>query len=131
MVCPRGLRRRLPSQATVSPLEFIHRPVGNGKIRRRISTTSVAIKFDQPLVADPEVMRDLVEHDACLTSRRRRAASLAASRVIGAPKGDRGFVIGDHKQKRKSRCNASKDLSGLLHDQVTVVVTRPDWPVWS
>ncbi|GAT04203.1 type III restriction-modification system restriction subunit [Mycolicibacterium fortuitum subsp. acetamidolyticum] len=21
--------------------------------------------------------------------------------------------------------------SGLLHDQVTVSVTRPDWPVWS
>jgi hypothetical protein len=28
-----------------------------------ISTTSVAIEIDQPLVADPEVMRDLVEHD--------------------------------------------------------------------
>jgi hypothetical protein len=27
------------------------------------STTSVAIELDQPLVADPEVMRDLVEHD--------------------------------------------------------------------
>ncbi|SIA02009.1 Uncharacterised protein [Mycobacteroides abscessus subsp. abscessus] len=22
-------------------------------------------------------------------------------------------------------------VSGLLHDQVTVSVTRPDWPVWS
>ena len=22
-------------------------------------------------------------------------------------------------------------LMGLLHDQVTVSVTRPDWPVWS
>lgn len=21
--------------------------------------------------------------------------------------------------------------TGLLHDQVTVAVTRPDWPVWS
>ena len=30
---------------------------------RSISTTSVAIELDQPLVADPEVMRDLVEHD--------------------------------------------------------------------
>ena len=28
-----------------------------------ISTTSVAIELDQPLVADSEVMRDLVEHD--------------------------------------------------------------------
>ena len=23
------------------------------------------------------------------------------------------------------------DEMGLLHDQVTVSVTRPDWPVWS
>ena len=30
---------------------------------RSISTTSVAMELDQPLVADPEVMRDLVEHD--------------------------------------------------------------------
>ena len=30
---------------------------------RSISTTSVAIELDQSLVADPEVMRDLVEHD--------------------------------------------------------------------
>jgi hypothetical protein len=26
-------------------------------------TMSVAIELDEPLVADPEVMRDLVEHD--------------------------------------------------------------------
>ena len=30
---------------------------------RSIRTASVAIELDQPLVADPEVMRDLVEHD--------------------------------------------------------------------
>ena len=30
---------------------------------RTINTTSVAIELDQPLVADPEVVRDLVEHD--------------------------------------------------------------------
>ena len=30
---------------------------------RSVSTTSVAIELDQPLVADAEVMRDLVEHD--------------------------------------------------------------------
>jgi hypothetical protein len=24
-----------------------------------------------------------------------------------------------------------KPTTGLLHDQVTVTVTRPDWPVWS
>ena len=28
-----------------------------------ISTTSVAIELDRPVVADPEVMRDFVEHD--------------------------------------------------------------------
>jgi hypothetical protein len=33
------------------------------RFRRSISTASVAIELDQPLVADPEVMRDLVEHD--------------------------------------------------------------------
>jgi len=32
-------------------------------ILRSISTTSVAIELDQSLVADPKVMRDLVEHD--------------------------------------------------------------------
>ncbi len=37
----------------VGPLEHVE----------RVGTTSVAIEFDQPLVADPEVMRDLVEHD--------------------------------------------------------------------
>lgn len=30
---------------------------------RSIHTASVAIELDQPLVADPEVMRDLMEHD--------------------------------------------------------------------
>ena len=30
---------------------------------RSISTMSIAIELDQPLVADPEVMRDLMEHD--------------------------------------------------------------------
>jgi hypothetical protein len=46
-------RQRFP------PQEVIHRPVGNGKIRteQSISTTSVAIELDQPLVVDPEVMR--------------------------------------------------------------------------
>ena len=33
------------------------------RIGRSISSTSVAIEFDQPLVADPEVMGNLVEHD--------------------------------------------------------------------
>ena len=52
----------LPSQR-FPPQEVIHRPVGNGKIRAEHQPTSVAIELDQPLVADPEVMRDLVEHD--------------------------------------------------------------------
>jgi hypothetical protein len=30
---------------------------------RAILAVSVAIEFDQPLVADSEVVRDLVEHD--------------------------------------------------------------------
>ena len=50
-------RQRFP------PQEVIHRPVGNARFGRSISTMSVAIELDQPLVADPEVMRDLVEHD--------------------------------------------------------------------
>ncbi|SBS73702.1 hypothetical protein MHPYR_180002 [uncultured Mycobacterium sp.] len=31
------------------------------------------------------------------------------------------------------RTEANDELNrlGLLHDQVTVSVTRPDWPVWS
>jgi hypothetical protein len=37
----------------VGPLEYVE----------RVSTTSVATELDQPLVADSEVMRDLVEHD--------------------------------------------------------------------
>ena len=37
----------------VGPLEHVE----------RVSAMSVAIELDQPLVADPEVMRDLVEHD--------------------------------------------------------------------
>ena len=31
--------------------------------QRPVRSESVAIDLDQPLVADPEVMRDLVEHD--------------------------------------------------------------------
>ena len=31
--------------------------------RDRAHRMSVAIELDQPLVTDPEVMRDLVEHD--------------------------------------------------------------------
>ncbi|TMS54809.1 hypothetical protein [Mycobacterium sp. DBP42] len=27
--------------------------------------------------------------------------------------------------------NTHRTRMGLLHDQVTVAVTRPDWPVWS
>jgi hypothetical protein len=41
---------------------FIDLPA-TARLGRIISTSSVAIELDQPLVADPEVMRDLVEHD--------------------------------------------------------------------
>jgi hypothetical protein len=29
------------------------------------------------------------------------------------------------------RSRRLREDKGLLHDQVTVSVTRPDWPVWS
>ncbi|MDV3219773.1 hypothetical protein LE977_25780 [Mycobacterium avium] len=32
-------------------------------------------------------------------------------------------------QRRSSKVTPKRE--GLLHDQVTVSVTRPDWPVWS
>jgi hypothetical protein len=41
----------------------IRPPSATKRIRRSISTTPVAIQLDQPLVADPEVMGDLMEHD--------------------------------------------------------------------
>ena len=46
-----------------SPQEvFIDQPA-TARFGRSISITSVAIELDQPFVADPEVMRDLMEHD--------------------------------------------------------------------
>jgi hypothetical protein len=45
------------------PLTTISRRPRPPAMPRSVSTTSVAIELDQPLVADPEVMRDLVEHD--------------------------------------------------------------------
>ena len=45
------------------PTTTISRRLRPPVMLRSISTTSVAIELDQPLVADPEVMRDLVEHD--------------------------------------------------------------------
>ena len=39
------------------------RPLFGGLHVQRQRAVSIAIEFDQPLVADPEVMRDLVEHD--------------------------------------------------------------------
>ncbi len=50
--CRRSASRCAPG-CPPGPLEHVE----------RVSTTSVAIELDQPLVADPEVMRDLVEHD--------------------------------------------------------------------
>jgi hypothetical protein len=53
-----------PALAEKMPPTTISRGPRPPAMRRSISTTSVAIELDQPLVADPEVMRDLVEHDA-------------------------------------------------------------------
>ena len=52
----------LPSQR-FPPQEVIIDLSATARFGRSIRTTSVAIELDQPLVADPEVMRDLVEHD--------------------------------------------------------------------
>ena len=49
-------------QATCHSIVSQSRAAGPATLRS-ISTTSVAIELDQPLVTDPEVMRDLVEHD--------------------------------------------------------------------
>ncbi len=53
-----------PALAEKMPPTTISRRPKPPTILRSISTTSVAIELDQPLVADPDVMRDLVEHDA-------------------------------------------------------------------
>ncbi len=50
-------RQRFPPQKAFIDLS------ATARFGRSISTTSVAIELDQPLVADSEVMRDLVEHD--------------------------------------------------------------------
>jgi hypothetical protein len=50
-------RQRFPPQKSFIDLST------TARFGRSISATSVAIELDQPLVADPEVMRDLVEHD--------------------------------------------------------------------
>ena len=62
--CPRGLRRWItfPGNDFRRRKSFIDLSA-TARFGRSISTTSVAIELDQPLVADPEVMRDLVEHD--------------------------------------------------------------------
>ena len=54
---------RPPPWPTMMPPTTISRGPRPPAMPRSISTTSVAIELDQPLVADPEVMRDLVEHD--------------------------------------------------------------------
>ena len=41
--------------------------------------------------------------------------------------GTGGLMAGDLRTYQSLRLTAT----GLLHDQVTVLVTRPDWPVWS
>ena len=48
--------RKIGTQASGASLRRAERLVA-------VTTTSVAIELDQPLVADPEVMRDFVEYD--------------------------------------------------------------------
>ena len=47
---------------------------------------SVAIELDQPLVTDPEVMRDLVEHDVSDLAAQTIGVAGSGSRVIGPRK---------------------------------------------
>ena len=53
---------RVPTTAGYLPTTARGGPYRNRSPAQK-SSTSVAIELDQPLVADPEVMRDLVEHD--------------------------------------------------------------------
>jgi hypothetical protein len=55
-------RRSTPTPRKMPPTTISRRPRPPAMLRS-IGTTSVAIELDQSLVADPEVMRDLVEHD--------------------------------------------------------------------
>lgn len=50
--------------------------------------------------------------------------------IIGA--GFAGVAMA-HRLKKDGFTNFTilEKAAGLLHDQVTVSVTRPDWPVWS
>lgn len=62
--CARGPRRWItfPGNDFRRRMSFIDLSA-TARFGRSIHTTSVAIELDQPLVADPEVMRDLMEHD--------------------------------------------------------------------
>jgi hypothetical protein len=64
---PRPVMNEPPISSTPWPRKMPPTPISRRPrppaMLRSISTTSVAIELDQPLVADPEVMRDLVEHD--------------------------------------------------------------------
>jgi len=75
---------RPPPWPTMMPPTTISRGPRPPAMPRSISTTSVAIELDQPLVADPECA--ISWSTTWLTSRRGRSASPAASRVIGPPK---------------------------------------------
>ena len=57
------LRRWITFPGNLPSLEVFLDPWVTATFERSITTTLVAIELDQPLVADPEVMRDLVEHD--------------------------------------------------------------------
>ncbi|MDQ1484345.1 MAG: hypothetical protein QOJ62_38 [Actinomycetota bacterium] len=52
-----------PPTQRFPPRKVIRRPVGTARFWLSISATSVAIELDQSLVTDPEMMRNLMEHD--------------------------------------------------------------------
>ena len=62
MVPTRAKTVDYPPRQRFPPQEVIDLSA-TARFGRSISTTSVAIELDQPVVADPEVMRNLVEHD--------------------------------------------------------------------
>ena len=43
----------------------------------------------------------------------------------------RRWTVEESFQAAKGQAGLDEHQVGLLHDQVTVSVTRPDWPVWS
>lgn len=57
--------------------------------------------------------------------------NLEADKSDAPPHLDDFLSVIDHGCNRVAVLNLLPKELGLLHDQVTVSVTRPDWPVWS